>query len=1216
MCLTAFEQPGEQALEMLVHFLERGAQAFAPLAVEVADRAAQPVDRLDQLGLLGRAGPGLLFDPRQLLRRDEVDRPDPLARGDKAVHVVRFQPGVANALGLEGEALRQQRGRRLEPLAGNACHLAPPRFLVLGPGGEPGAVFARTGERFGRLGQRAVGQSGGLLRFGHRRLRSCQIGGDPGADGVALLDLAHKRGGFGRDHCLLLLDFLESLRHPGQPPRRFGRARLPPGNVGALGRSPFARHGQRLVVRGKPGHRRLLRHPRSFVAGLRRFQRGAASGGIGQRGLAFARRLKLSFGSQTLFGEILRRPVEFGQPPGEPLAFSLGLVDRAKGLPLGIGGGGETALGRYQRALQLGQLGLDPGLLRLGRIDPGNQRCQLRGEVGKAVVRLQPCRFRRAFAPGDEPVPPAQVPGERDQPFARRERAPVILGHDPHQRQPHGQFGRAVGDVAEQAVGERLRRATAGPEPAIALGRAQRCLGIAPQHRGERALIPALGTHRVDRRAPPGAPRGLPLARLAVTLQRSVLALDPCQFRTGGGERTGRLVAAGLQAFLVGPLPVERVADRSQRAGRLVRGVPGGGELCLQVARLCQRLPRLGLSPGFSVKPGEARLGLVDRRLRDAPFRLDPGVVGGSLGQRQFGGASGALAVFDLRGEGGAAGFVLGQRGLPDGEFALQPGERLGGVVRQPVGLAAILLQPGLLPVEIREPLFGGFDSTGTAGAVVLVGKYAVFGSSAGALRTLLLELAAGKGLRPPPPVLAHGQRAATLTLYVNTANAWGLLQRGLVPARRTDALRNETLLRRFPSAVWQMSRPEASAAAAGGSWYTTLAVQHAAGGETGPGTDAPAAGGPVATTAVPFEQPLTAPPVLVRGGVGGPDVVVQDAAHVLHAVDAAGRVVWHDTLAGPLAGPVLRTPTGEGRPRLLLATAARLYALEAPTGFDVDNFPFYLSDSLRIQHLAAFTAAAPDIKLFVDDPTGNLYGFDAQGRALAGWQPRDLGAALADAPRALRVEGRDLLVAALANGDVYLLDHTGGVLPGFPVSAGGPLGTGALAVVPAPTLRATRVSVVTTTGRLTTFSGRGEVLLQRALPRPDDGRARFELVPFDNGTAGVPPSGEFVVSRQEPNRVTLYDPETGAARLTRAFLTAAPKVVQAFRLTGGGGTVLALTERGPGRCYLFDERGRPLGVRVLDADGPIALTYNPQTGDVVAWTTTGKTLRRFVFRR
>ena len=56
MRLSALEQPREQRAEVAVDRLERRAQAFTALAVEVADGTAQAVDRFGQFLLLGSAG--------------------------------------------------------------------------------------------------------------------------------------------------------------------------------------------------------------------------------------------------------------------------------------------------------------------------------------------------------------------------------------------------------------------------------------------------------------------------------------------------------------------------------------------------------------------------------------------------------------------------------------------------------------------------------------------------------------------------------------------------------------------------------------------------------------------------------------------------------------------------------------------------------------------------------------------------------------------------------------------------------------------------------------------------------------------------------------------------------------------------------------------------------------------------------------------------------
>src|SRR5690606_20488297 len=96
---------------------ESGAQPLATFAIEVADRAAQPVHRFDQFRLLTRTRAMLVLDPSQFLGRDQIDGADPLAVGDHAVHGRRFLARTGDAVGIESEAARQHRRWALETLA-------------------------------------------------------------------------------------------------------------------------------------------------------------------------------------------------------------------------------------------------------------------------------------------------------------------------------------------------------------------------------------------------------------------------------------------------------------------------------------------------------------------------------------------------------------------------------------------------------------------------------------------------------------------------------------------------------------------------------------------------------------------------------------------------------------------------------------------------------------------------------------------------------------------------------------------------------------------------------------------------------------------------------------------------------------------------------------------------------------------------------------------
>ena len=153
MRLAPLEQPGEQPLEVIVDLFERRAQPFAPLAVEIADRPAQPADRLAQFLLLGGIAAMLALDPFEFFRRDQVDRADSFARGGQPVERFGFGIAVRHILFGETESCGQQRRRLVEPLARNARHFRAAGILVLGLVGQLGAALAR-------------GQGLGDMRFG------------------------------------------------------------------------------------------------------------------------------------------------------------------------------------------------------------------------------------------------------------------------------------------------------------------------------------------------------------------------------------------------------------------------------------------------------------------------------------------------------------------------------------------------------------------------------------------------------------------------------------------------------------------------------------------------------------------------------------------------------------------------------------------------------------------------------------------------------------------------------------------------------------------------------------------------------------------------------------------------------------------------------------------------------------------------------------------
>jgi len=533
-----------------------------------------------------------------------------------------------------------------------------------------------------------------------------------------------------------------------------------------------------------------------------------------------------------------------------------------------------------------------------------------------------------------------------------------------------------------------------------------------------------------------------------------------------------------------------------------------------------------------------------------------------------------------------------------------------------------------------------------------LVGDYLLLGDAA-ALRAYLTEVAAGQvWSRSPTHVawLRQAQPLARVTVLADLRLGWNALLGGLAEEHRAEVLRDESLLRHFPQVVWQLVPPAlpADEARPGARYFAQLLLRR-------PGQEpvADEAGAGDGSLVRRFLQALSGQPLLLPPGVGAglaagtaadmaaplpaapgparPAVLVADSAGRLRCLTAAAgaagmapraalATAWTDSLPGPVVGAGPRLVRG----RLLLATAHRLHWLSPADGLEAPGFPLNLPDSVTV---AAVVGAAASPRLVVATTARDLLLFDTNGRRYAGW-PRRLEAPLAGPPLLLSVGGRDVVVAALANGYVYAFDQAGGRYPGFPVSAGARL-TGPVLAETGPTLARTTLRLVNQHGELLTLSLSGDILARRRVATWSRS-ATFRLVPAEtesDGGGGRPAaeSRSFVVVRQDGGQLDIYagagtgtgtgvgpGPGSGPPLLSQRRLTSGDKPVQWFDF-GAGHQVLALTEPLPGQVSLFDGRGQPLGAKASwpSTGAGVALRYDAAGRRYVLLRLVGRELRQ-----
>ncbi|RDC63539.1 hypothetical protein [Adhaeribacter pallidiroseus] len=499
---------------------------------------------------------------------------------------------------------------------------------------------------------------------------------------------------------------------------------------------------------------------------------------------------------------------------------------------------------------------------------------------------------------------------------------------------------------------------------------------------------------------------------------------------------------------------------------------------------------------------------------------------------------------------------------------------------------------------ELPQQLFGRGFSGFARCYVAQVDSFMLFAASEEALRGYLQNIRDKKVLTHSTAYKTFRQSGLTHTnvsLYVNTNLAWNILSQNLVEDKKVGLLRYERIIKKFGQISLQFGHQDKQ-------FITRFLLQHQ------PETSSPLKLKEVfkQEQEIAFAAPLiSGPSFFPILGTSGSPVLIQDSALVLHQVTEDGKIAWSDSLDSKITSTIYPVQLGSNsQPKYIFSTKNRIYCLDQG-GYDVENFPFNLSDTTQIQNLTVINRGpAQSLHFLVTDTQNNVYLYDQQGSLLPGWEPKEMPGKLALAPYYLQIKGREVFVIVLENGYVYAMDLNGANYPGFPINLKGNL-TAPLIAQPGASFQNTNLLLLTQAGELITFNLAGQVKKRMAFARPSR-RTTFNLVLENSGKS-------FLVARQDLGRVTLYDAEQKLV-MEKNYVTSAPKLIQFFYFDPAN-IIYAITERGPQKTYLYDINIKLLGVGPLTNKWPVQMAFNSLLQQYQIYLIQDNVLQQFSFR-
>ncbi len=318
-------------------------------------------------------------------------------------------------------------------------------------------------------------------------------------------------------------------------------------------------------------------------------------------------------------------------------------------------------------------------------------------------------------------------------------------------------------------------------------------------------------------------------------------------------------------------------------------------------------------------------------------------------------------------------------------------------------------------PSLLRPLLFAGTEPLFANPACTFIEGYAVFAPSTAALEVWLDKYIVSQTLANDLgylSLLARQGKTGRWVLWANTRHWPLLLEKVLTPAtygRISHELRPLSALgwmgldlkpqgKREWRGILLHQPPGAAASASSLMWKTSLPAKV---------IGAPQIIEPATEDAIPL-------------------VLVQDAQGRLHCIEPGGRLRWSKNVRLPLQSRIgVLDELSPGQRYYAFNTAEALWMLDE-NGREVLGFPLRLQSPATNGLLAVSLTSAHRYGLFVACANGNLYGFDAYGRPLPGWNPKSGAGVVVHPMLHFTWSDRDYFVALDTQGRLTCVDRLG----------------------------------------------------------------------------------------------------------------------------------------------------------------------------------------------
>ncbi len=168
-------------------------------------------------------------------------------------------------------------------------------------------------------------------------------------------------------------------------------------------------------------------------------------------------------------------------------------------------------------------------------------------------------------------------------------------------------------------------------------------------------------------------------------------------------------------------------------------------------------------------------------------------------------------------------------------------------------------------------------------------------------------------------------------------------------------------------------------------------------------------------------------PPTVLENPNGeDAEIFIQDAKNQIYIVNGAGEVKKKKVIDGKILSEVKQVEYfGNGKSYYIFNTQNKVYILDE-NGNDAQNYPQILQSPATSGMLVIDFDHSKNYQYFIPTQNGNIYGFERNGKPVAGWNPR-MNVGIVSVPmQHFQTEGKDFIVAINQNNQTCVFRRNG----------------------------------------------------------------------------------------------------------------------------------------------------------------------------------------------